>query len=419
MGLTLLSAISFGMLAKEMPSAGGIYTWSRAALGETLGLWIGLNTIIYYLVCLTFAPIVFGQFFNEVLVQLGVSFDPKSSFWLWSWLAGALAMLAAAAYVAYRGIVVSAHMAFTLLLIELAVVVAMAATFIGLAVYHGQFTLAPVTFGACKSGWQGVFLALPMGMMCMVCDAAIPASEETSNAKWTIPVAVVLTCLIVGIWYVVGFSAFAMGRTPADDSVSLLQNGVAPMAQRAWGDWRILVSLTAMSAALGSFIPIVTAASRMMFAMAREKKLPRAFAELHPRFLAPWNAIHFAFAFTLLAVVPAVFAFGPNHTIEWWGNTIGWFIGVVYIAANIVHIVYYWRFKRARFNIFLNGLFPGVAIAFEIWFVWQSAIIALWERGWMGRSAQLFIAIASVAALLYLPKGDQPLRDCDDPVTAR
>src|SRR2546423_989027 len=70
--LTLLSAISFGMLAKEMPSAGGLYAWSSAALGESVGLCIGLHTIVYYLVSLVFCPIVFGQFFNEVLEELGV-----------------------------------------------------------------------------------------------------------------------------------------------------------------------------------------------------------------------------------------------------------------------------------------------------------------------------------------------------------
>src|SRR3954467_30523 len=47
--VTLLSAISFGMLAKEMPSAGGLYAWSSAALGETAGLCIGLYTVAYFL----------------------------------------------------------------------------------------------------------------------------------------------------------------------------------------------------------------------------------------------------------------------------------------------------------------------------------------------------------------------------------
>src|SRR5689334_8620221 len=58
--LTLLSAISFGTLAKEMPSAGGLYAWSSAALGRSAGLWVGLSTVTYYWISLVFAPIIFG-----------------------------------------------------------------------------------------------------------------------------------------------------------------------------------------------------------------------------------------------------------------------------------------------------------------------------------------------------------------------
>ena len=95
-----------------------------------------------------------------------------------------------------------------------------------------------------------------------------------------------------------------------------------------------------MTASLGAFIPIITASSRMMFALARQGKLPGVFARLHPKYLAPWNAIHVAFAFTLLGLVPVIFK-GPNETIVWWGSTMAWFIGIVYAAANVVNIVYF------------------------------------------------------------------------------
>jgi amino acid transporter len=397
--LTLLSAISFGMLAKEMPSAGGLYAWSRVALGESAGRWVGLNTIFYYLICLVFAPIVFGQHFNA-LVALAVDVPPESEFWTWSWFAGALLAMGVGGYVTYRGIVVSAHMAFTLLLIELAVVAALSFTFMGFAASQGNFTLAPMTFAACQDGWKGIFLALPMGLLSTVCDAAVPAGEETRNARRTIPIAVFLTCLMVGIWYVIGFSAFAMGRSTADVSVSSVQSGITPMAERVWGPWKILVSLTAMSASLGALIPVMTAASRMIFAMAREGKLPGAFAKLNPRYLAPWNAIHLAFAFTFLAILP-VFKFGADATIEWWSSTIGWFIGIVYIAANLVNIVYYWRFARSQFHWALNFAIPGVALIVHICVVWQSAIVELWGTGLAGQSAQAFMLVTGVGILVY------------------
>ena len=295
--MTLPSAISFGMLAKEMPSAGGVYAWARAALGESIGLWIGLTTAAYYIVCVIFPPIVFGQYFNELLQQCGMHTN------VWTWLIGVSVLLLVTGSVTYRGIVVSSELAFTMLLIECAVVVALAGTFIGLAVAHGTFTWAPFTFSGCKGGWSSVFLVLPMAMLSMACDGATPAAEETRNARRTIPIAVVLTCTIVGLWYVVGYSAFALAD-PAADAAALTSQTyasvVTPLAGQAWGSLKILVTITAMTAATGAAIPGAIAASRVLFAMSRDGKLPGRFSKLHPRFLSPWNALHVVYGAALL-----------------------------------------------------------------------------------------------------------------------
>ena len=55
---------------------------ARAALGESIGLWIGLTTVGYYIVCVIFPPIVFGQYFNELLQQCGMHTN------VWTWLIG-------------------------------------------------------------------------------------------------------------------------------------------------------------------------------------------------------------------------------------------------------------------------------------------------------------------------------------------
>src|SRR4051794_17259842 len=95
--VTLFSAISFGMLAKEMPSAGGVYAWTRSSLGHDVGLYLGLTTAVYYTICVIFPPIVFGQFFNELLQHFGVHTN------FWTWLIGALILLAIACGITYRG----------------------------------------------------------------------------------------------------------------------------------------------------------------------------------------------------------------------------------------------------------------------------------------------------------------------------
>lgn len=398
--VTLLSAISFGMLAKEMPGAGGVYRWTTITLGESLGLWVGLASAIYYSICILFPPIVFGQFFNEFLQQLGVN----TSFW--TWLAGALLLITIGATITYRGIVVSSHMALAFLLIEVVVIVALAATFIGVAIANHNFSIAPVTFGACKGGVSGLFLAMPMALLSMTCDAAIPTSEETRNAKWTIPMAVVLTCTLVGIWYVVGFSAFALSQTPEEVAAMSANTNyvspITPMAGKVWGPMKVLVSLTAMSAALGGFIPSVTAASRMIFAMSRERKLPKVLGSLHPRFLSPWNAQHLLYGAVLLATIPGVWMYGTDRTLEWWSGSFAWFVGVVYVFANVVNCIYYLRFARERFHLVLNLAIPAIAAAVQLLVLWQSVVIQLWQSGALGRRAQAFIAFVSIGTLLYV-----------------
>jgi amino acid transporter len=406
MALTLMSAISFGMLAKELPSAGGVYAWSRKALGERVGTWIGLSTSLYFTISLIPPLIVFGQFFNTFLRQLNIPLDAWEPFGvpghIWTWLLGAVIMMTLSAWIAYRGIVVSSHMAFTLLLIELAVIVALAITFLVVSIRNGTASFAPLSLSACKDGWKSVVLALPMALMCMVCDAAVPTAEETRNAKWTIPLAVVLTCFLIGLWYVFGFSAFAMVRPAINTEVTGTESIVAPMAAHVWGPWSILVSVTAMTAALGAQIPILTAASRVMFAMARENRLPALFARLHPDLRAPWNALHFLCAFTVLGTIPAVLIFGADETIGWWSYILGWFIAVVYFAANLVNVVYYFRFARNRFNPILNGLVPAIAMAAQIWFVHRYLVVELGESGAKGRSVQVAIAVSAVATMLYV-----------------
>ena len=397
--MTLPSIVSFGMLAREMPSAGGMYAWATRALGEAVGLWIGLATASYYVLTVIFPPIVFGQFFNEILETVGA---PTS---VWTWLAGVVLSLMIAGYTTYRGIVISSKTAFVLLMTELAVVVALAGTFIGVAVATGTFTLDPIRPGAAVGGWSNIFLVLPLALLAMVCDAVTPTSEETKDATRTIPAAMVLTCVMVGVWYVIGFSGFAMA-TSADDLLALSQQEFAtpitPLAERVWGPFKLLVTLTGMTASVGALVPCSTAASRVLFAMGRDGTLPRWLGQVHPGTKAPWHALHVVFGITAVAVIPVALKVGVPKTIGWWGNCFGWFIAVVYMAANVSNFAYYWRFRRERFNPLWNLLIPLVGLGAQAIVLWRVVIVELWHAGTFGRSSQAFIVVVAVLSAMYV-----------------
>ena len=174
------------------------------------------------------------------------------------------------------------------------------------------------------------------------------------------------------------------------------------MAASVWGRWQILVAITAMTASTGAFIPGATAASRVVFAMAREGKLPRRLASVHPRTQAPHYALHIVYGVTLLALFPAVFMVGPDKTIDWWGNTFGWFIGIVYTAANLANIIFYARFRRTQFNLIWNLFVPLAAIVIQVIMLWHSVIVHLWESGRVGRANLLLIGVITMASVAYV-----------------
>jgi len=396
--MTLPSAVSFGMLSREMPSAGGVYAWSSRALGPGVGVFAGIVTASYYVLTVFFPPILFGQFFNDLLQLIGVT--PRT----WTLLLGAAVSLVLTGSVTYRGIIVSSRLAFTMLMTELAVVVALGLTFLVLAIGGGRFSWDPVLPTTATGGWSGIFLALPMALLAMVCDAATPASEETRNARRIIPLAVVTTCLLVGIWYVIGFSAFAMAApreqiaAPAADPNANLS---VLLAHRAWGPFSVLVTLTGMTAAIGALVPCSTAASRVLFAMGREGTLPAWLGRVHGRYKAPWNAFHTVHTTTIAGILAVALVVGANRAIAWWGLIVGWYIAVVYIFANVSNIVYFARYTRDRFNVALNLLIPLIGIAAQVLVIWRVVLVEMWNEQVFGRTGQAFIAAATAATVFY------------------
>ena len=396
--MILPSAVSFGMLASEMPTAGGVYAWASRSLGPTVGVWVGLSTASYYVLTVFFPPIIFGQFFNDLLRLIGV---PANT---WTWLMAAIASLVITGSVTYRGIIVSSRLAFVMLMTELAVVVALGLTFLGVAIAKGSFSWDPVLPTTAKGGASGIFLALPMALLSMTCDAATPTSEETKNARRTIPLAVVTTCLLIGVWYVIGFSCFALAA-PRETLLALAAdksaNPITPLAAGVWGRFDVLVIITGMTAAIGALVPCSTAASRVLFAMGRDGTLPRWLGAVHPRYKAPWNALHVVFLATALGVIPVALLVGATPTINWWTNVFAWYIAIIYICANVSNIIYYRRFLRERFHWSWNLFVPAVGITAQFLVIWQLVIKELWNQGRFGQSAQLFIILATAATALY------------------
>ncbi len=401
--ITLPSAVSFGMLARELPSAGGVYTWARCALGPHVGRWVGLVTISYYIVLLVFPPIVFGQMFVDLVTTIIGPVTDRSE--LLVWLTGAVLSLLIAGSTTYRGVVGSSRLAFAMLMVQLVLMSALAVHFLVIAIGEHRLSSAPFLPSGSAGGWSGVFLALPLAKLSLVCDGAVPASEETRDARRTIPLAIFLALILVGTWDVLAFGAFGLAA-PADELVRLgsdpVINPLPVLAERVWGPFKVLITFVGMAAMIGALIPCATASSRMLYSLGRDGTLPPSLTRVHPRFRTPWTALIVVFVLAVCATLPPALVLGPTATINWWGIVVCWLILSVYFAANLANIVYFWCIRRDRFHPVWNLLMPVIAMLIQIVVLWTTVIKEPWQAGMTGRSAQLFIVAGAVVMALYV-----------------
>ena len=78
-----------------------------------------------------------------------------------------------------------------------------------------------------------------------------------------------------------------------------------------------------------------------------------------------------------------------------WTGTMTSFLGLLtYFAVNTVNIVFFWRFRREKFNWFLNAVVPLIGIVVVLYILYNSYLASLWAAGWTyGQSIQLAVAL--------------------------
>jgi len=201
----LLAANSIGQLAKEMPSAGGLYTYSAKTLGPQVGFLVAWLFLL-------FEPLVAPFLFLEGGWAIRDVFQTSVG-WHWSgqWVVWVLAIAAVVFLLTYRDIRISANAGVLLGLFEIAVFAALAVWM--LVSHRNQLGLAPFNpHHATEGAFTGVFKGMVFAILAFIgFEASAPLGEEAKHPRWAIPRAVFWSCLGIGLFYVLASYAFLQG----------------------------------------------------------------------------------------------------------------------------------------------------------------------------------------------------------------
>jgi amino acid transporter len=401
--LAMPTAISYAMLNAEAPSAGAASTWLWRAVSPAAGYLIGLTMMTYFVLAALAQPLLFGLFFHDLLVFLGI---PASG--LWVLLLAIPIITVPVMWAAYRGAEASTRLAVTLMIIESTVVVALSLTIVFVkSRVPGGITLAPFNPLSATHGFNGFWTAMLLGILAFCgFDVVSTAAEETNAPREHLPKAIILTILGITLFWALNAWIFSLA-IPHDLVVKYSSEGltaVTPMAEKYWGPGNILVILTAFTGICAVYITGALGASRIIFALARHGLLPHHLARLDATGRVPREALHAVFGLVIVGNVAAVLILKNGlEAFTWWANAMVFFATLTFAAVNAANICYFRRITPERYKILPNLIVPIVGVASTLYVMYESFFVALWGTDFRtGRSVVYFCVMLFVLFMVIV-----------------
>jgi amino acid transporter len=358
----LLVATSIGQLAKHLPSAGSIFTYPAEAIHPALGFLVGWG---YALVEALLGPITMvlcGYLIGSICHS---EFNwPFTATWV-------IFMIVASILVAalnFRGVQVSARAGTILGSFEILVFLVLAVWLIAKAGSHNTgnvFTLHYATIKGYK-GFSGIAAGSIYTILAFIgFEASAPLAEEARNPRRTIQVAVVASCLVIGLFYVLTTYAGDVFFGP-DKFVSFGGlGGGSPwiqLARDAWGLGWVVAFLAILNSTFANGNAGTLATTRTWYAMGRIGLLPAPLARLHPRWHSPYVGVVLQLVLTLVIGLPVGLKYGPTTAFVLLATILTGVMIAIYMVFNLSCIFFYLRRQRSEFNVLLHAVIPVLGI---------------------------------------------------------
>lgn len=353
----LLTAVSYGKMARLFPKSGSVYTYARKLLGSHIGFLAGWAILLDYLFLPMVAWLLTSTYLNAQFPAVPV----------WAWLLINIALTTA---INIYGVVLAdrVNKTFTtLVLIGLAVFMVLCMHYLavdghspaGDAFWNSTTTIPLITAGAAIAAYS--YLGF---------DAISTLSEETHQPERTVPRAIVLTVLIGGVLFTV-VSFLMQWAHPGATFANIDAAGYEVSILVAGKTFTDILNAIACLGGFVSGLTIQTGTSRLLYVMGRDGVLPqRFFGKLHPTFRTPVPS---------LLLIAAAGLLGLGLSLASATSLINFGAFVAFTLVNLCVISYAIGQRRAgnRLSVLGHFVVPAAGAAIDFYLLTALGVHAL------------------------------------------
>jgi APA family basic amino acid/polyamine antiporter len=322
--LSALTGLSYAELSSMFPSAAGEYEYTRHAWPEWIAFVVGWAMIMGLVVAAATVSIGFGRY-----VAYFVDIDIRVA---------AFGLLAFVSVVATLGIKHSARLTVGLSAVQVGGLLLVVA--IGLPHVDDVDLLTGPGVGGVLGAAALVFFAF-IGF-----DEVITLAEETRDPTRTVPRALLLALALSTLLYIA--VAIAAVSVLGAAALAASPRPLADVMAHVLGDrGATMVASIAVLTTINTTLLALTAASRVLYGMAKAGALPGALARVHPSRRTPVRAIFAG------GVVAAAFAVFGDFTVI--AAVTDFAVYVVFLAVNATVII----LRRTRPDLSRPFAVPG------------------------------------------------------------
>ncbi len=350
------SAVSYCEMAREFPVAGSVYSYVRFGAGEFAGFLSGWAILLDYLLL---PGLLF--IFASAAMHLQIPAVPQ---WVWIPL-----FVGIATVINIAGITFSARTNLVCLYIQL-VILAILALGAGAALIGGRvhLSLAPL-LGPEGFSLSHIFAAIPIAALSYVgFDAISTLNEEARGGGQTVARATMIVLIMVAALFVLQVYIAAL-FVPVGTKFDAASADTAFYAASALavGPWfQIVITLTnAVIAMLANALVSQATTSRLIFSMARDRKLPQFLAVVDAKRKVPVRA---TLTVAALSTVIGIVAVNQPELI----TSLVTFGSLTAYALLHIAVIRHFRARRGRAQLFRHLISPLVGLATLAYALWSA-----------------------------------------------